>query len=103
VVVAVPADREAKDEETFVRQYAWVLNWSVDFGLARWDLLPILPSVAGELTDEQRERERLARQIVLGMDTRWMERKDGDTRPPTEIVADWIAEQKKQLAVTAKP
>ena len=103
VVVAVPGDREAEDEETFIRQYAWVLNWSVDFGLARWDLLPILPSVAGTLTNEQREREQLARRIIMGMDTRWLERKDGDMRPPAEIVSDWIAEQKKQLAATAKP
>jgi len=103
VVVAVPADREAEDEETFIRRYAWVLNWSVDFGLARWDLMPILPSVAETLTEEQREREQLARQIIMGMDTRWMERKDGDTRPPAEIVSDWIAEQKKQLTATAKP
>ena len=103
VVVAVPGDREAEDEETFIRQYAWVLNWSVDFGIARWDLLPVLPSVAGTLTDEQRKREQLARRIIMGMDTRWMERKDGDTRPPAEIVSAWIAEQNKQLAATEKP
>jgi lysophospholipase L1-like esterase len=100
VVVAMPADLDAEDEETFIRQYAWVLNWSVDFGLARWDLMPILPSVAGTLTDDQREREQLARRIIMGMDTRWIERKNGDTRPPAEIVSDWIAEQKKQLATT---
>jgi len=103
VVVAVPGDRKAEDEETFIRQYAWVLNWSVDFGIARWDLLPVLPSVAGTLTNEQRGREQLARQIIMGMDTCWMERKDGDMRPPAEIVSDWIAEQKKQLAATPKP
>ncbi len=101
VVVAVPADLKAEDEETFIRQYAWVLNWSVNFGLARWDLLPILPSVTGDLTNEQRERERLARQIIMGMDTRWMERND-DARPTEEIVSDWIAEQKKQLTAGAE-
>jgi len=103
VVVAVPADLDAEDEETFIRQYAWVLNWSVDFGLARWDLMPILPSVVGALTDEQREREQLARQIIMGMDTRWMERQHGDTRPPAEIVSDWISEQMRQLPATTKP
>lgn len=102
VVVAVPGDREAESEEAFIRRYAWVLNWSVDFGLARWDLLPILPSVTGDLTNEQRERERLARQIIMGMDTRWMERKDGDTRPPAGIVSEWIVEQKRQLTAGAK-
>lgn len=103
VVVALPGDREAEDEETFIRQYAWVLNWSAHFGLARWDLLPILPSVTSGLTSEQRERERLARQIIMGMDTRWMERKDGDARPPEEIVSEWIVEQKEHLPATTKP
>lgn len=103
VVVAVPANLEADDEETFIRQYSWVLNWSVDFGLARWDLMPILPSVAGGLTADERGREQLARQMMMGMDTRLVERKDDDTRPPAEIVSDWIAEQKKQQTETTKP
>ena len=98
VVVAVPADRTAEDEETFMRLYNWVLNWSVDFGYAHWDLMPILPSVAGKLTDQECKREALARRIVMGMDTRWVERRKGDVRPPHEIIADWIAEQKEQLA-----
>ena len=95
VVVAVPADREAEDEETFIRLYNWVLNWSVDFGRVQWDLVPILPSVARTLTDEERQREELARRIITGMDTRWVQRPAGDVRPPAEIVSDWIAEQKR--------
>ncbi|MFC1596523.1 SGNH/GDSL hydrolase family protein [Planctomycetota bacterium] len=95
VVVAVPGDRGADDEEAFLRSYNWVLNWSVDFGQAHWDLVPILPSVAGELTDEERGREALVRRITMGIDTRWIERQPGDERSPAEIVADWIAEQRK--------
>jgi hypothetical protein len=34
----------------------------------------------------------------MGLDTRWVERPEGDARPPGEIVADWIAEQKGRLA-----
>jgi len=104
VVVAVPADREAEDEETFMRLDNWVLNWSVDFGYAHWDLMPILPSVAGTLTDEERKREALARRIVMGMDTRFVERPEGDVRPPEEIISDWIAEQSQEpAAATTKP
>jgi len=95
VVVAVPGDRGADDEETFLRSYNWVLNWSVDFGQAHWDLVPILPSVAGELTDEERRREALVRRITMGIDTRWIERESGDERTPAEVVADWIGEQRK--------
>ncbi|NQT13644.1 MAG: SGNH/GDSL hydrolase family protein [Planctomycetes bacterium] len=95
VVVAVPGDRGADDEETFLRSYNWVLNWSVDFGQAHWDLVPILPSVGGELTDEERGREALARRITMGIDTRWIERKPGDGRSADEIVVEWIAEQHK--------
>lgn len=95
VVVAVPGDRGGDDEETFIRSYNWVLNWSVDFGRAHWDLVPILPSVTGELTDEERKRESLARRIVMGIDVRWIERKPGDERTPAEIVVEWIGEQRK--------
>ena len=101
VVVAVPADRTAEDEETFMRLYNWVLNWSVDFGLARWDLMPILPSVAGPLTGDEGRREALARRMVMGMDTRFVERAAGDARPPEEIVAQWISRQKSETAATA--
>jgi lysophospholipase L1-like esterase len=95
VVVAVPARPEVEGEETFVRLYNWVLNWSVDFGRAQWDLMPILPSVAGTLSHEDREQERLERRIIMGMDTRWVERLEGDARSPDKIISDWIAEQKK--------
>jgi hypothetical protein len=95
VVVAVPDGCGPDDEETFIRSYNWVLNWSVDFGQARWDLLPILPSVAGTLNDDELKREALARRIIMGIDTRWIEREPGDGRSATEIVADWIADQRK--------
>ena len=103
VVVAVPADRTAEDEETFMRLYNWVLNWSVDFGYAHWDLMPILPSVAGTLSGEDRKREALVRRVIMGMDTRLVERPADDVRPPEEIISDWIAEQNRQPAATTKP
>ena len=102
VVVAVPGDAYAEDEETYIRLYNWVLNWSVDFGKAGWDLVPILPSVTGTLTGEQREREELARRIIMSMDTRWVERQRGDTRPCAAIVSDWIAEQRKEAAKSSE-
>jgi hypothetical protein len=76
-----------------------VLNWSVDFGPARWDLMPVLPSVARTLTDEERKRQELARRIITGMDTRCVDRPEGDERPPDEIISDRIAEQSQPLAV----
>ena len=87
-----------------MRLYNWVLNWSVDFGLAHWDLMPILPSVARTLTDQEREREALVRRILQGMDTRLVERPPGDARPAGEIISRWIAEQGRQPApATPKP
>lgn len=94
VVVAVPADKKAENEEAFIRLYSWVLNWSVSFGTAKWDLLPVLPSVTETVAGEEREREELARQMILGMDVRPLRRLQGDTRSPADLVVDWIAQQK---------
>ena len=90
VVVAIPGDAKAEDEETYIRLYNWVLNWSVDFGQAHWDLMPVLPSVTGALTSEQSQQEDLARRMIMGIDSRWVERQDGDMRPADRIVSDWV-------------
>ena len=96
VVVAVPATAGAGDEETFVRSYSWVLNWSIGFGHLTWDRMVILPSVTGSLTPEQKRSEELAAQIILGGDAACVRRPSGDQRPAAEIVRDYL---RRQLAL----
>ena len=45
-----------------------------------------------------------ATRSIMGMDARFVERREGDARPPEEIISDWIAEQSQQPApATTKP
>ena len=94
VVVAVPADAASPNDGAFIRSYNWVLNYSINFGRARWDLLPILPSVTGPVPAAHRARAKLARRIILGKDYLAVTRAPGDTRPARDVLAAWIAKQK---------
>jgi hypothetical protein len=90
VVLAVPADVEAKDEESFIREYHTVVSNSIAFGQAEWDLLPILPSVTGPVAQDQLRRAELARRIIAGGDVACVDRKSDDRRPAREILLEWI-------------
>ena len=94
VVVAVPAAATDQNDAAYIRNYEWVLNWSFQFGRRAWDVVPVLPTVTGPVSDEYREHMRLAREIVLGKDIQFIDRPAGDRRLPKEIVAEWIDAQK---------
>lgn len=95
VVAAVPADVEAANHESFVRDYEWVLNWSFQFAGRPWDVVPVLPSLSSNASEEVRSKVEFARQIMIGKDLRFVDRISDDDRSEQEIVAAWIAEQKR--------
>ncbi|MDP6354548.1 MAG: SGNH/GDSL hydrolase family protein [Planctomycetota bacterium] len=96
VVTAVPAGAEAADEEAFIRSYNWVLNWSLPFAGKHWDVIAVLPSVAGTLTSEaERARAPLARRVIVGKDIAFIERAEGDKASTESIVTKWIEKQYK--------
>ena len=93
VVPAVPAAATAANAGSYIRDYEWVLNFSFPFAGRAWDVVPVLPSLTGPLDESQQASARLARQIVLGKDVRFLERAAGDNRDAKAILAAWIAEQ----------
>lgn len=96
VVVAVPATAGADDEDTFLHSYAWVLNWSINFGALTWDRMVILPSVTGPLNPQQKQSEDLTRRIIVGADAACVRRPAGDQRRAAAIVRDYL---RRQLAL----
>ena len=100
VVVSVPAAAGASDQEAYIRSYAWVLDWSIDFGHLTWDRMVILPSVTGALNVDQKRLEDLARRVILGADAACIDRPAGDQRPAAEIVDDYVRRQ--QMLIPAK-
>ncbi|MBP85958.1 MAG: hypothetical protein CMJ64_04445 [Planctomycetaceae bacterium] len=95
VIPAVPGDASAETKEAFVQHYEWVLNWSFQFAGRPWDVVPISPSLVGDLPEEAKDRAKLARQIIIGKDVRFIDRSPEDKRAPQAVVAAWIADQKR--------
>lgn len=92
VVVAVPADAAAEDEEQFIRSYSWVLSWSQAFGRRSWDTIVLMPSVLGPVEDGLGAAlvTDLAREVIRGQDLPWLERAHGDQRPSDELIDAWL-------------
>ncbi len=93
VVLAVPVNAEAKDEEAFIRNYNWIVSWSTSYERAAWDFLPILPSVTGPVAAGEHRRAELARRIICGGDVEYVDRKRGDARSADQILLEWIRQR----------
>ena len=66
------------DEESFIRQSAWMVNWAIPFGGVAWTAVGVDPAlVYPGLTRQQREGSELLREIVRGHDLDWIARPSG--------------------------
>ncbi|MDA1165227.1 MAG: GDSL-type esterase/lipase family protein [Planctomycetota bacterium] len=90
VLIAVPRTATADSDEAFADSYAWVMNWSLNFGSPTWDCVVIHPSVA-EPTTETHPRDELVRRLVAAQDLNLIDRPTGNTTEPAEILREWIA------------
>ncbi|MFW6157175.1 MAG: SGNH/GDSL hydrolase family protein [Armatimonadota bacterium] len=98
VLIAVLAAADAPSSSRYIAAHQWVLNFSLDFGPGTWDCVPVLPSVAHpDLTDEQADREALARALISGKDLNGVEREDGDDAAAEEIFKRFVQEQYRQF------
>ena len=99
VVLAVPrsayrgAGRDL-DDESFVRSYSWVMNWSLSFGTQEWDCIVVHPSVLepGKVTDNDagkdlQERDQLVRQLVRAQDLTLVDRPANEPNTDTQVDA----------------
>lgn len=88
VLLAVPREATTVDDEQFVRSFAWVMNWSLSFGLQEWDCLVVHPSVASPQTTHP--RDDLVRRLVRAQHLHLVDRKRGDSSPAAELFSDWL-------------
>ena len=101
--VAVPGEVKSRGEEKYIRSYSWVLNWSLAFGVQKWDTIAVLPSVTKPGLDaKDLPRAALARRMVIGQDIGFVERKAGDTSPAQAILLKWFQRQQKEWAAAGK-
>ena len=91
VVVAVPGDAEAANEEEFIRSFAWTLNWSLSFGTQEWDCIVVHPDVVDPQGGDS-DRDELIRQLVRAQDLTLVDREDPDAEVG-EILLGWLRAQ----------
>ncbi|WP_254053955.1 GDSL-type esterase/lipase family protein [Singulisphaera sp. GP187] len=91
VVIAVPRTAKPGVQEAFIHDYAWLMNWSLNFGLGGWDCIVIHPSVIA--ADPSGENDHLIRQLVRAQDLPLIDRPPGDDRPAAELLRDWFRQQ----------
>ncbi|MFA7174096.1 MAG: SGNH/GDSL hydrolase family protein [Kiritimatiellia bacterium] len=61
------------DDEHFIRQVSWVVNWSLPFGGSAWTAVGVDPAlICPELTQPQQAGAVVLRQIVQGHDLDWI-------------------------------
>jgi acyl-CoA thioesterase-1 len=94
VLVSIPTSASAPSDLEFHWIYTSILNNTLSFAYAEWDVVPILPSVAGpKQTPEQKKAESAALEIIQSQDIEWIERKPNDNASAGEILTRWLKAQ----------
>jgi lysophospholipase L1-like esterase len=92
VVIAIPRAATAEETEAFVNSYAWIMNWSLNFGPPTWDVVVIHPSVAVP-TIPINNRDNLIRQLVKSQDLTLIDRPVGNTESSEDLLRNWFKTQ----------
>ncbi|WP_406695937.1 GDSL-type esterase/lipase family protein [Singulisphaera sp. Ch08] len=90
VVIAAPRSARSETLESLIHDYAWLMNWSLNFGAGGWDCIVVHPSVISP--DPAGEHDDLIRQLVRAQDLPLIDRRPGDDRPATEILRAWLSQ-----------
>ncbi|WP_166823148.1 GDSL-type esterase/lipase family protein [Thalassoroseus pseudoceratinae] len=94
VVIAVPRSATAASDLEFANSYAWIMNWSLNFGPPTWDCLVIHPSI-GEPLPEPTSHDELIRTLVNAQDLHLLDRPTNSQENAETIIKDWF----RQMAI----
>jgi lysophospholipase L1-like esterase len=88
-----PAVLDCRDEESFVRQASWVVNWSLPFAERTWEVLCLAPrpEPGTEFSPTEAHAAKLFEQIVAGHDLPWLD--VGPGVAPAVALGRWLTEQ----------
>ncbi len=91
VLIAVPDSATAESDESFAGSYAWIMNWSLNFGPPTWDCVVIHPSVTNSEA-KPGPQDDLIRRLVAAQDLVLIDRKPGDAKEPGRLVKTWLTD-----------
>lgn len=94
VVIAVPRTASAETQEAFIHSYAWIMNWSLNFGPGGWDCLVVHASVT-DPAGADRTRDALTRRLVHAQDLHLIDRAANDARQALDLLAEWFKQQQR--------
>ena len=95
VLIAVPRNAASERDEAFAASYAWVMNWSLDFGSPTWDVVVVHPSVT-DVTAQPADRDNLIRRLVNAQDLSLIDRPANSTATAQEILLEWLQQFAKR-------
>lgn len=93
VVIAVPRGAKADSPEAFIHHYAWIMNWSLNFGPGGWDCLVVHASVV-DPEGSDKPRDALTRQLVRAQDLHLIDRAADEARSPQDLLVEWFQENR---------
>ncbi len=98
VIMAIPrATRpDGMTREEWIHTRYWIVNYSLSFSAATWDLVAVHPSVFDDpvaMRADDAEYDELLRKLTAAHDVSLIDRKDGDDRGAGEIFAEWVKGQ----------
>lgn len=99
VLIAVPDSATAESDERFTGSYAWIMNWSLNFGPPTWDCVVIHPSVTNSEA-KPGPQDDLIRRLVAAQDLVLIDRKPGDTKEPGRLVKTWLTDALAGVSAT---
>jgi lysophospholipase L1-like esterase len=89
VLIAIPRSAPADSDEAFARSYAWIMNWSLNFGPPTWDCVVVHPAVIHPAMTAG-GRDDLIRRLVRAQDLTLIDRPTGNENDAAGILADWL-------------
>lgn len=91
VVVAPPAwVNQAADDDAFLADGQWLLNFAFPFATRQWDVIAVMPGVAEPGATFVPLRQEGWRRMILGKDLSPWERPPGDDRPVEALLDAWL-------------
>ena len=93
VLSAVPRSAAAESDEAFAKSYAWVMNWSLNFGRPTWECVVVHPSVF-DPDGKPASRDDLVRRLVRAQDLMLIDRGSENAKDTTTILGDWLRQQR---------
>jgi|GEM_PF-586394 len=92
VIIAVPRSASAENNAAFAKSFAWVMNWSLNFGSPTWDCVVVHPAVF-EADSEAGPHDDLIRQLVRAQDLSLIDRAENETASGEDILTRWLRSQ----------